>query len=142
MTSGNAFSQFGFEYDNSIPVYRNASLLENAWGGGLNYSQISDFDYDFDGDADLLIFDRSNNNLRVFIQENNGQPHYTLAYNAVENFPSELRYRATMIDYDNDGRKDLWTTGIGGLKVYRNVGDITNGYVETFGRFLSNDEDD
>jgi hypothetical protein len=32
-----------------------------------------------------------------------------------------------MVDYDNDGRKDLFAYGIGGIKVYRNVGDISNG---------------
>ena len=29
------------------------------WAGGLNYIQISDIDYDYDGDMDLLVFDRS-----------------------------------------------------------------------------------
>ena len=32
-----------------------------------------------------------------------------------------------MIDYDNDGRNDLFTYGIAGLKVYRNVGNATDG---------------
>ncbi len=122
-----AHAQFGFEYDNSIPVLRGGIPLENAWGGGLNYTQISDFDFDFDGDMDLFLFDRSTNNLRVFTQENNGQPFYQLAYNAAEKFPTDLRYRATMVDYDNDGRKDLWTYGISGLKIYRNIGDAVNG---------------
>lgn len=121
------YAQFGFEYDGSVPVFRNGNQLENAWAGGLNYAQVSDFDYDFDGDLDLFIFDRSNHNIRVLTQENNGQPYYQLAYNAALNFPPDVRYRATMVDYDNDGRKDLWTYGIGGLKVYRNVGDAVNG---------------
>lgn len=121
------FSQFGFEYDNTVPVIRNGQPLTNAWGGGLNYPQIADFDYDFDGDLDLFIFDRSNDNIRVFSQENNGQPYYELVYNAASMFPQNMRYRATLVDYDNDGRKDLWTYGIGGLKIYRNIGDATNG---------------
>jgi hypothetical protein len=32
-----------------------------------------------------------------------------------------------MVDYDNDGRKDLWTYGVGGLKVFKNVGSLANG---------------
>jgi len=122
-----ANAQFGFEYDNSIPVLRSGVPLKNAWGGGINYVQISDFDFDFDGDLDLFLFDRSNNNIRVLTQENNGQPFYQTAYNAKTAFPADIRYRATLVDYDNDGRKDLWTYGIGGLKVYRNVGDAING---------------
>lgn len=48
-----ASSQFGFQYDNSIVVKQNGISLKNPWAGGLNYTQISDFDYDFDGDMDL-----------------------------------------------------------------------------------------
>lgn len=125
--SASVHAQFGFEFDNSVPVKRNGQTIPNAWGGGLNYPQISDFDYDFDGDLDLFIFDRSNDNIRVYSQENNGQPYYELVYNSANLFPSDLRYRAAMVDYDNDGRKDLWTYGIGGLKIYRNVGDAGNG---------------
>ncbi|NRA11314.1 MAG: T9SS type A sorting domain-containing protein, partial [Crocinitomicaceae bacterium] len=102
--------------------------LTNAWGGGLNYVQVSDFDYDFDGDMDLFLFDRSNNNIRVYTQEDQGgTKFYQLAYGSKVNFPSDVRYRAAMVDYDNDGRKDLWTYGIGGIKVYRNVGSIGTG---------------
>ncbi|XOV67223.1 MAG: T9SS type A sorting domain-containing protein [Fluviicola sp.] len=125
--SYSASAQFGFEFDNSVPVVRNGQPISNAWGGGLNYPQISDFDYDFDGDLDLFVFDRSNDNIRVYSQENNGQPYYELVYNAANLFPSGMRYRAALVDYDNDGRKDLWTYGIGGLKIYRNVGNATNG---------------
>ena len=126
--SNSALAQFGFEYDNTVPVIRNGQPIKNAWGGGLNYPQISDFDYDFDGDLDLFVFDRSNDNIRMYSQEDNGgQPYYELVYNAANLFPQEMRYRATLVDYDNDGRKDIWTYGIGGLKIYRNVGDAQNG---------------
>jgi len=120
-------AQFGFEIDNSIPVMKNGQALSNAWAGGLNYPQFADFDYDFDGDLDLFVFDRSNDNIRVYSQENNGQPYYELVYNAANLFPPDMRYRATLVDYDGDGRKDLWTYALSGLKVYRNVGDAGNG---------------
>lgn len=120
-------AQFGFEYDDSIVVKIGADTLDNPWGGGLNYAQFSDFDYDFDGDMDLFVFDRSKNNIRVFTQETDGGVHYELAYNSKNKFPADVRYRATMIDYDNDGRKDLFTQGTGGLTVYRNVGSIATG---------------
>lgn len=123
----NCDAQLSFEYDNSIPVKYGTNDLALAWSGGINYSQFSDFDYDFDGDLDLFIFDRSSNNIKVFSQESVGGPHYEYVYNAQNLFPSDLRYRATMVDYDQDGRKDLFTYGIGGIKVYRNVGDATNG---------------
>ena len=127
MSISSIHAQFGFEYDNSILVKVGVDTMDTPWGGGLNYAQFSDFDYDFDGDMDLFIFDRSKNNIRVFTQETNGGLHYELAYNSKNKFPANIRYRATMVDYDNDGRKDLFTQGIGGLKVYRNVGSLATG---------------
>ncbi|PHR30984.1 MAG: hypothetical protein COA38_09115 [Fluviicola sp.] len=121
-------AQFQFEFNQDLTVKIGNDTLTNAWGGGLNYTQFSDFDFDFDGDLDLLLFDRSSNNLRVYTQEGVGSnKHYELFYNAKNHFPPGLRYRCTMVDYDLDGRKDLFTYGIGGIKVYRNVGDAVSG---------------
>lgn len=125
--SATTWGQLGFEYDPNIPVIIEGDTIDNPWAGGLNYAQFSDFDYDFDGDMDLFVFDRSSNNICVFIQENNGAPYYRYEYNARLKFPSDVRYRATLVDYDNDGRKDLFTYGIGGIRVFRNTGDASNG---------------
>ena len=123
-----SFSQFGFIYTPTIPVKRGGNDLQLPWAGGLNYTQFSDFDYDFDGDNDLFLFDRSSNNIRVFVQEsNNGVPYYQLAYNAHFKFPQDLKYRATLVDFNNDGKKDLFTYGLGGLKVYQNTGNASLG---------------
>lgn len=121
------WAQFGFEFDNTLPVFKNGNQLTNAWGGGFNYAQISDFDYDFDGDMDLFIFDRSSNNIRVLVQENTGTPEYKLAYNSKINFPSNLLYRTTLVDYNNDGKKDIFTYNLNGLRIYKNTGNATDG---------------
>ena len=123
----NILGQFGFQYDPNIPVNIGGENLSLPWGGGLNYAQFSDFDFDYDGDMDLFIFDRSSDNIIVYTQETNGGLHYELAYNAQNKFPPGMRYRATMVDYDNDGEKDLFTYGIGGIKVYRNIGNAAIG---------------
>jgi len=127
-TSSITFGQFEFHYNDSIVVLDGGDTLQTAWGGGINYGQFSEIDYDFDGNMDLFVFDKSQNNIRVFTQEENGNgKYYKLAYNSKAKFPPGLRYRATMVDYDNDGRNDLFTYDVGGLKVYRNVGDLANG---------------
>ena len=120
-------AQFGFEYDPSIPVLRNGDTLLNPWAGGLNYAQFSDFDFDFDGDADLFLFDRSSSNVRVFTQEGTVEKYYKYVHDAADYFPPGLSYRAALVDYDNDGRKDLFTAELTGIRVYRNVGDQING---------------
>lgn len=121
-------AQFGFVNRNDVTVLRGGDTLNNAWAGGINYGQVSDFDYDYDGDMDLFVFDRSSNNVIILEQQQswNG-PIYKSVYNAYQLFPQDLRYRAVLVDYDQDGRKDLFAYGIGGLSVYRNVGDATSG---------------
>jgi hypothetical protein len=121
-------AQFNFEFNDSIKVFNGANELNLAWSGGQNYSQFADLDFDFDGDMDLFVFDRSNDLCKVYIQENqNGNKFYRLLYNAHLFFPSDLKYRATLIDYNQDGKKDLFAYGIGGIKVYKNTGDAANG---------------
>ena len=127
LTAVTTMAQLGFEYSNSIPVKVGANELSLAWSGGINYAQFSNFDYDYDGDLDLFVFDRSSNNIKIFSQESTGGAHYEYVYNANNLFPDGLRYRATLVDYDQDGKKDLFTYSIGGLKVYRNVGNASIG---------------
>lgn len=121
-------AQFNFEYSNEISVKIGMDTLKLPWAGGLNYAQFSDFDYDFDGDLDLFVFDRSSNNIRVFLNEViNSENRYILQTKTDNSFPSDIRYRATMVDYNNDGKKDLFTYGVGGIKVYKNVGSLSTG---------------
>jgi hypothetical protein len=123
-----SFAQFNFEFADNLVVKKGTDTLDLAFSGGLSYAQFSDIDYDFDGDMDLFVFDRSSDNIRVFIHEvENGTHFYRLEYNARTRFPSDLRYRATMVDYNGDGKKDIFAYGIGGVKVYKNVGDAANG---------------
>ncbi|OGS78738.1 MAG: hypothetical protein A3D31_01830 [Candidatus Fluviicola riflensis] len=123
-----AQTYLGFEYDPNVVVKIGSDTLEHAWAGGLNFSQFSDIDIDYDGDMDLFIFDRSGNEVAVFKTEHiNGNPVYRYLYNGASLFPEDLRYRATLADYDQDGKNDLFCYGTGGMTVYRNVGDAGAG---------------
>ena len=122
------WAQFQFSFSDSIQVISNNTELSMPWAGGLNYPQLSSIDYDFDGDLDLLVFDRSSNQLKVFEHKIGAAGHfYDYDHNGAQWFPQDLRYRLFAIDYDGDQRKDLFAYGIGGLKVYRNTGDATSG---------------
>ena len=116
-------AQFQFNFNDSIEVYRTNSALKYPWAGGLNYAQFSEIDYDYDGDMDLLVFDRSNDQMRVFEQKiEGGVSFYKLDPLAYLEFPEQIRYRVFSIDYNGDGKNDLFTYGIGGIKVFKNVG--------------------
>ena len=116
-------AQFQFNFNDSIEVYRTNTSLKYPWAGGLNYAQFSEIDYDYDGDMDLLVFDRSNDQMRVFGQKiEGGVSFYKLDPLAYLEFPEQIRYRVFSIDYNGDGKNDLFTYGIGGIKVFKNVG--------------------
>ncbi|MFM7473208.1 MAG: FG-GAP repeat domain-containing protein, partial [Crocinitomicaceae bacterium] len=116
--------QFNFSFKDSIPVSVFGEDLQFPWAGGLNNTQFSDLDFDYDGDLDLLIFDRSSDQIRLF--ENLGNT-YVPYFNASTLFPSDIRYRLFSIDYNQDGKNDLFTYGIGGIKVYKNTGNSSTG---------------
>lgn len=122
-------AQFGFQYDPNIPVYHGSDSLSRAWDGGLNHPQFGAIDIDFDGQDDLFIFDRSSNQIRVYLTKTdaNGNPYYAYEHDGHKYFPPGIRFRAAIVDYDLDGRPDLFTYGVGGVKVYRNVGSATDG---------------
>ena len=123
-----SFGQFSFNYSDSLQIIKNGTPLSLAWSGGLNYSQFSEIDFDYDGDMDLLVFDRSNDQIRLFEnKEINGTRSYV--YNPIGQslFPSDLRYRLAAVDYNQDGKNDLFAYGIGGIKVFKNTGNSTSG---------------
>lgn len=123
-----SIAQFGFQYNDTIIVKRGSDTLDFAWAGGLSHAQTSSIDYNFDGLMDLFIFDRSANQIRLFeTVEENGQRHYEYVYDSRSLFPADVRYRAIMVDYNNDGKKDLFTYGIGGIKVFKNTGNQNDG---------------
>lgn len=120
--------QLGFEYDPSIPVTVNAQQLTLAWAGGINYGQFSSIDYNYDGLQDLVIFDRSGDEFILLEQQSiSGNSSYKYVYNAANLFPNDCKYRSAFVDYNNDAKADLFTYGIGGVKVYKNTGNSTVG---------------
>ncbi|MDX1446944.1 VCBS repeat-containing protein, partial [Lishizhenia sp.] len=115
-------AQLGFKYNPFAQVKINGDTLSNPWAGGLNYAQFSHLDFNRDGFDDLLVFDRSSNQIQLFLKSfQNGNPHYRYQYKAEIQLPPDIRYRLATFDYDNDGDLDLFTYGIGGVRVYKNT---------------------
>ncbi len=130
-------SQFQFSYQQSISVNKLGVGLTLPWAGGLNYAQVSEIDIDYDNDKDLFVFDRSNNQIRVFQHDVVGINHqYSFLPNSYGLFPSDIRYRAFMVDYNGDGKNDLFTYGVGGITVYKNTGNATTGLTWSLAKSL------
>lgn len=123
-----SWSQFQFEFQQAISVQKNGQELQNPFNGSWNLPQFGTIDFDFDGDDDLVVFDRSSGQISLFEQyENNGISKYKYIYNGIRFFPTDLNYRVAFVDYDGDGKKDLFAATAGGTMVYRNVGSEIDG---------------
>lgn len=118
------FHDFGFEHISSVKVFGAENVLfDLAWTGGLNACQVHKFDLNFNGTEDLIIFDRHGHRLLTFLNDGtSGEYAYSFAPEFIEHFP-EIRHWVQLIDYDGDGKKDIFTYTTGGIKVYRNISD-------------------
>ena len=99
--------------------------LKFPWAGGLNSCQFCPIDMNLDGIKDLLVFDRHGNRKLTFI--NHGKPNtvdYTIAPAFSGRFP-ELHDWVITADYNCDGKMDIFTYGMGGIRVFRNVSDTS-----------------
>lgn len=117
--------KFGFSFWLDLPVSVNNDLLENPWTGGINNAQFGKIDLNNDGNQDLVVFDRHGDRLLTFLFES------VSAYNGYKYHPEYRRYFPQiqhwmqLVDYNGDGRPDLFTYTPGGIMVYKNEGENT-----------------
>jgi len=111
-----------FVKDNSIEVRDSiGNNLFFPWAGGMNSCQYGLIDMNLDGIKDLLIFDKIGNRKMCFINLGVlGQSSFVYSPDYEILFP-ELHSWVQIIDYDNDGKDDIFTYENGGIKVYKNI---------------------
>jgi len=94
-----------------------------VWTGGMNSCQFCEIDLDLDGVHDMLVFDRHGNRILPFLYTGlSGPDDYLPDTSYVSSFP-DLHDWIITADYDCDGRRDLFTYGLGGIRVFRNASD-------------------
>lgn len=119
---------FSFRWDNSAKVTTNGTGLQNPWAGGQNNAQFSKMHLDTDGVEDLVVFDRASHQISTYLAVKNGSAinwQHAPKYEAL--FPNDLLHWLLLVDYDRDGRKDLFTSTNAGIRVFRNIPN-TNGF--------------
>lgn len=134
---------FGFTRSTDISVWIGTDSLTMPWTGGLNSVRFSEIDLNLDGITDLVAFEKHGNRILPFIQS---EGHYIYAPQYVRHFP-ELHDWVICKDYNHDGKADIFTYGLAGIAVYKNVSQDTlafelvtdqltafyyNGYVNIF----------
>ncbi len=111
-------AQFLFEASNAIIVNQDDIELDLAWSGGLNSAQYQTMDLNNDNEPDLVIFDRTAGKILTFLNDNN---NYVYNGNYEAYFPSDISNWMVLTDYNCDGKKDIFTNTLFGMKVYKNV---------------------
>jgi len=110
--------------DSVLLVGEKSDTLEFPFAGGLNSCQIMNIDINLDGIDDLLVFDRHGNRILPFIVSESSPSGFQYAPELSALFPPIEHWMQT-IDYNNDGKKDIFTYTIGGIKVYKNESGST-----------------
>jgi len=119
-----SISQLGVARD-TISVFENGYVLKLPWTNGLNFSNVSNIDLNGDGKKDLVFFDRVNQfgtgRFRCFIHSGNaGELKYKPALDLSYFFPQTANW-ATLLDFNCDGKEDLFCSTSAGIKVYKNT---------------------
>lgn len=109
----------------TIMVIENNKVLRSAWAGGLNFCQFYKLDINVDGKKDIVVFDKLNSfaygAIRCFINTGTaGQANYAADGNYRSQFPTVDSW-VHFYDYNNDGKEDLFTYVLGGIKVFKNT---------------------
>lgn len=109
----------------TITVIESGKVLKLPWAGGLNSCMFSQVNLNADTLKDLVVFDKANyfayGVFRCFInQGGTGQTNYVYDGKVSSKFPPVEQW-AYFYDYNNDGKADLFTYVVGGIKVYKNT---------------------
>ncbi|MBX2947342.1 MAG: T9SS type A sorting domain-containing protein [Cyclobacteriaceae bacterium] len=113
-----AVAQFTYTFHQQVPVIVGQDTLKMPWAGGLNTAQFNTIDLDGDGKNDLALFDRMANRVITFLNVDNTWK-YAPEYEPF--FPDEVSGFMILRDYNCDGKKDLFTKDVQGVKVFRNT---------------------
>ncbi|NER83095.1 MAG: VCBS repeat-containing protein, partial [Leptolyngbya sp. SIO1D8] len=113
------YSQFSFEPAFNIPVRIQENELDFAWSGGLNSGQYQTMDLNGDDLNDLVIFDRTSGKVLPYLNVGNSRYEYDSNYEYY--FPEDINSWMVLADYDCDGKKDIFTNTVLGMKIYRNI---------------------
>ena len=117
LVAQSSVAQTQFSFGPDYPVEVDGTVLSQAWAGGLNSGQYGEVDLNFDGVKDLVIFDRSSNRLNPFIKTGDS---YQYVPDYAYFFPADVNGWVVFRDFNCDGKNDLFTDTLFGIKVYLN----------------------
>lgn len=121
-------AQISFGNYKDITVNQGSSrALKLPFSGGLDAPQFSECDLDMDGTPDLVVFDREGYRISTYLNEGiANQISYNYAPEYEKLFPKLIDWML-MVDYNGDGKNDIFSAAPGGVRVYKNVSTSVTG---------------
>jgi hypothetical protein len=114
-----ARAQFHYRLDTAVNVEEEGAInLRSPWSGGLNSAEYSTMDLNNDSKSDLVIYDRMAQKVITFLNANS---KYVYAPHYESFFPENLLNWMLLRDYNGDGKKDLFTGDLFGIRVFTNI---------------------
>ena len=107
-----------FQQKYDISVVNGEYEYRMPWGGGLNSTQYNKTDLDGDGKEEVILYDRSANVYQVFKIDNGA---YFPANELCVLLPDVPSGWILFVDYNFDGKKDVFSNGDRGIIVYENI---------------------
>jgi hypothetical protein len=101
----------------AVIVQKSGQNLINAFAGGMNATQFESVDLNQDGREDIVSFDRTTELAAVFLNKPSGFIYEPIYSGLLPKFSHWMRF----VDYDGDGKKDLFCAAPAGIQVFRNT---------------------
>ena len=115
-----------FLKQSELSIVENGTLIKNPFTGGLNSCQLSNIDLNDDGKIDIFVFERVGDRVLCFLNNNDTigtDFHYSKDYS--KNFPNLYNW-ALLVDYNCDGKEDIFTYNDSYVKVFKNTSQSEN----------------
>ena len=115
------YYKLGFERNQEVEVKKNNHSLSYAWAGGANAVYFSQIDLNLDGVTDFIAFEKHGNRILPFVNKGtNANPQFVYMPEYKHRFP-DMHDWVMLKDFNNDGKMDIFTFGLGGIRVFQNV---------------------
>ena len=121
--------------DSVLLISEANDTLLYPFAGGMNSCQVMNMDINLDGIPDVLVFDRLGNRLLPFIVSASLPARLLFSPDRAALFPPVEQWMEA-VDYNHDGKTDIFTYTTGGIKVYENVSVNTLKFTQVTHPFL------